>query len=52
MAGIPMKYGGKWEFAGHSFPGDIYTHLKYRTPAKKILTKKAEKAQRSSRVTI
>jgi succinate dehydrogenase/fumarate reductase flavoprotein subunit len=27
--GIPMKYHGKWEFAGHSFPGDVLTHLKY-----------------------
>jgi succinate dehydrogenase/fumarate reductase flavoprotein subunit len=27
--GIPMKYQGRWEFAGHSFPGDVLTHLKY-----------------------
>lgn len=27
--GIPMKYHGKWEFAGHSFPGNVLTHLKY-----------------------
>ena len=27
--GIPMKYQGKWEFAGHSFPGRMLTHLKY-----------------------
>jgi succinate dehydrogenase/fumarate reductase flavoprotein subunit len=40
--GIPMKYGGKWEFAGHSFPGDIFTHLKYKGHRqKKILTNKA-----------
>jgi succinate dehydrogenase/fumarate reductase flavoprotein subunit len=40
--GIPMKYGGKWEFAGHSFPGDVFTHLKYKGHSqKKVLTKKA-----------
>lgn len=27
--GIPMKYRGKWEFAGHSFPGRTMTHIKY-----------------------
>lgn len=27
--GIPMKYNGRWEFAGHAFPGEILTHLKY-----------------------
>lgn len=27
--GIPMKYRGKWEFAGHSFPGRPMTHIKY-----------------------
>ena len=26
--GIPMRYQGRWEFAGHSFPGDVLTHLK------------------------
>ena len=27
--GIPMKYKGKWEFAGHSYPGRPMTHIKY-----------------------
>jgi len=27
--GIPMKYQGGWEFAGHSFPGHTMTHIKY-----------------------
>jgi succinate dehydrogenase/fumarate reductase flavoprotein subunit len=27
--GIPMKYRGKWEFAGHAFPGRTMTHIKY-----------------------
>jgi len=27
--GIPMKQQGKWEFAGHSFPGRPMTHIKY-----------------------
>ncbi len=27
--GIPMKYQGKWEFAGHSVPGGLLDHLKY-----------------------
>jgi succinate dehydrogenase/fumarate reductase flavoprotein subunit len=41
--GIPMKYQGRWEFAGHSFPGDVLTHLKYEgRTQKKILIKKAE----------
>lgn len=41
--GIPMKYQGKWEFAGHSFPGDVLTHLKYEgRDQKKVLIKKAE----------
>ncbi len=40
--GIPMKFNGKWEFAGHSFPGDVLTHLKYQgIDQKKILTEKA-----------
>lgn len=40
--GIPMRYKGKWEFAGHSFPGDILTHLKYEgRDQKKVLIKKA-----------
>lgn len=40
--GIPMKYNGRWEFAGHSFPGDILTHLKYEgQEQKRILIEKA-----------
>lgn len=40
--GIPMKYKGRWEFAGHSFPGEVPTHLKYEGKwQKKILVKKA-----------
>ncbi len=27
--GIPMKYKGKWEFAGHAFPGRPRIFLKY-----------------------
>ncbi len=27
--GIPMRYQGGWEFAGHSFPGRTMTHIKY-----------------------
>lgn len=41
--GIPMKYQGRYEFAGHAFPGDSYPcHLKYGGKnQKKILTKEA-----------
>jgi succinate dehydrogenase/fumarate reductase flavoprotein subunit len=40
--GIPMKYQGRWEFAGHSFPGDVLTHLKYEgRDQKKILIQNA-----------
>ncbi len=40
--GIPMKYKGKWEFAGHSFPGRTMTHIKYEgRMQKKVLTKQA-----------
>jgi succinate dehydrogenase/fumarate reductase flavoprotein subunit len=40
--GIPMKYDGTWEFAGHSFPGDVLTHLKYQGRwQKRVLTEKA-----------
>lgn len=40
--GIPMKYNGKWEFAGHSYIGEILTHLKYSGYNQKpILYKKA-----------
>ena len=27
--GIPMKYNGHWEFAGHGMPGDKLNHLHY-----------------------
>jgi succinate dehydrogenase/fumarate reductase flavoprotein subunit len=41
--GIPMKYQGRYEFAGHSFPGDPYPcHLKYEGKhQKRILTREA-----------
>jgi succinate dehydrogenase/fumarate reductase flavoprotein subunit len=40
--GIPMKHDGKWEFSGHSFPGDVFTHLKYKGHGqKRVLTNKA-----------
>jgi succinate dehydrogenase/fumarate reductase flavoprotein subunit len=40
--GIPMKHDGKWDFAGHSFPGDVLTHLKYQGRwQKKVLMEKA-----------
>ena len=40
--GIPMKYNGRWEFAGHSFPGRLLTHLKYAGQNQKpILTREA-----------
>ena len=40
--GIPMKYKGKWEFAGHAFPGRTMTHIKYEGRLqKKILVKEA-----------
>ena len=35
--GIPMKYHGKWEFAGHTFPGEIFTHLKYEGKRQKSI---------------
>lgn len=42
--GIPMKYKGRWEFSGHSFPGRPMTHIKYEGRfQKKILTKEAKK---------
>ncbi|MDW8001913.1 MAG: FAD-binding protein [Deltaproteobacteria bacterium] len=41
--GIPMRNGKKWEFAGHSFPGEVFTHLKYRGKnQKKVLYRKAQ----------
>jgi len=40
--GIPMKYHGKWEFAGHAFPGEVFTNLKYEGQhQKRILVLKA-----------
>lgn len=53
--GIPMKYKGKWEFAGHTFPGRPFTHIKYQGRfQKKILVKQARKrgAQIMGRVMI
>ncbi|MDT8377905.1 MAG: FAD-binding protein [Desulfotignum sp.] len=42
--GIPMKYKGRWEFSGHSFPGRPMTHVKYEGRfQKKILAKEARK---------
>lgn len=39
--GIPMKHDGLWEFSGHSFPGDVMTHLKYKgRHQKRVLTEK------------
>jgi hypothetical protein len=39
-----MKYQGHWEFSGHSFPGDVFTHLKYEgKEQKRILTEQALK---------
>lgn len=42
--GIPMKYRGKYEFAGHAFPGRPLTHLKYEGRRQKVaLTEQALK---------
>lgn len=42
--GIPMKHGGRWEFAGHGFPGGRLMSLKYSGQNQKIvLTKEARK---------
>lgn len=42
--GIPMKKDGKYDFSGHSFPGRIMTHLKYKGRMQKpILTDQALK---------
>lgn len=42
--GIPMKYDGRWEFAGHAFPGRPLTALKYcGREQKPILTREAIK---------
>lgn len=41
--GIPMKYNGRYEFAGHAYPGDSYPcHLKYGGREQKaVLTREA-----------
>ncbi len=40
--GIPMKYGGKWEFAGQSYPGGTLMALKYQGQKQKpILSREA-----------
>lgn len=42
--GIPMKYNGKYEFAGHALPGGLLTHLHYAGEnQKKVLTGQALK---------
>ena len=42
--GIPMKYNGQYEFAGHGLPGDVLTNLHYAgKEQKKILAREAEK---------
>lgn len=42
--GIPMKYDGKWHFAGQTFPGKTFTFLKYSGQQQKpILTREARK---------
>ena len=42
--GIPMKYQGKYEFAGHVSPGCTHTHLKYEGQVqKRVLTRQALK---------
>ncbi len=42
--GIPMKYEGRYEFAGHGFPGRQLNHLKYSGKNQKpVLTEQALK---------
>lgn len=42
--GIPMKYQGRWEFAGHAFPGEPLVHLHYSGQYQKtVLTREARK---------
>lgn len=42
--GIPMRYNGKWEFAGHAFPGRLRLSLKYAGGNQKsVLTRQARK---------
>lgn len=53
--GIPMKYKGKWDFGGHSFPGQPRIHMHYTGGnQKKVLTEQALKrgAQIMNRVTV
>lgn len=41
--GIPMRYEGKYEFAGHGFPGRLLNHLKYSgVNQKPVLTRQAQ----------
>ncbi|MFH1650983.1 MAG: FAD-binding protein [Chloroflexota bacterium] len=43
--GIPMKYEGRWEFAGHGFPGKQLNHLKYSgVDQKPVLTRQTLKS--------
>ena len=42
--GIPMRYGGKYEFAGHAFPGGPFFNLKFEGQnQKRVLTGEAKK---------
>jgi len=53
--GIPMKYKGKWEFAGHAFPGHPRIFLKYAGGNQKlVLTEQAMKrgVQMMNRVSV
>jgi len=44
--GIPMKYKGQWEFAGHAFPGRPRIFLKYTGGnQKRVLTEQALKRE-------
>ncbi len=47
--GIPMKYDGRWEFAGHGMPGDMLNHLHYSGKYQKSIL---EKEARQRGVTI
>jgi succinate dehydrogenase/fumarate reductase flavoprotein subunit len=53
--GIPMKHNGEYHFSGHSFPGRVMTHLKYKGKNQKsVLTEQVLKrgAQIMDRVII
>ncbi len=42
--GIPMRYEGRYEFAGHGLPGRLLASLKYSgRDQKRVLTREAEK---------